>query len=419
MQAASPGIGPDAVLFIPGVGERDSADEAALGFCNKLAAALDQDAKTARAFFKVTSGVEQARKELGNRRLFVCGITRVEPNGNEQRVLDVYKLDYRDLLVADYERRSSLFRVLITGLEALKGAGRIARAALFSKGVDGKRLLQVLIALLLWLLLVVYFALLLVSVMLLLFEGLKYLAGSQTGLGGVLGKVLSSVPYQKTLSFFALTSTLITTVVPSRWRQELTGMGANYVRLSAYLSTSHQRAALLGRFYALLEHVAEKDPGYARVHVMSYSFGSILALDALFPPATQTSHSLPRLSAVDKLVTVGCPFDFVRALWPRYFTDRSAASPAPKSWLNVYTPVDALGSNFRDDDQEQDATVSLADRVPANLVYESRHLGWLDSLSFIALRSHGIYFKPDADPEDQGCLREAVAVAFAGEPILA
>jgi hypothetical protein len=419
MQPASPGTGPDAVLFIPGVGEKDSADEAALGFCNKLASALDQDAKTARAFFRVTSRVEQARKELGNRRLFVCGISRVEPNGDEQPVLDIYKLDYRDLLVADYERRSSFGRALITGLEALKGAGRIARAALFSKGVDGKRLLQVLIALLLWLLLVAYFALLLASLTLLVFEGLKQLADGNTEVGGALGRVVEALPHQEALSTVVLASTLITTVIPSRWRQELTGMGANYVRLCTYLSISHQRAALLGRFYALLEHVAEKEPGYARVHVMSYSFGSILALDALFPPATQKSLALPRLSTVDKLVTVGCPFDFVRALWPRYFTDRSAASAAPKSWLNVYTPVDALGSNFRDDNQEQDATVPLADRVPANLVYESRHLGWLDSLSFIALRSHGIYFKPDADPEDQGCLRETVAVAFAGEPILA
>ena len=44
--------------------------------------------------------------------------------------------------------------------------------------------------------------------------------------------------------------------------------------------------------------------------------------------------------------------------------------------------------------------------------------GLLDALSFLAIRSHGIYWKSDNDPLDQGCLRDTMAVAFSQEPIL-
>jgi hypothetical protein len=187
--------------------------------------------------------------------------------------------------------------------------------------------------------------------------------------------------------------------------------------MSAYLTINHQRSATLGRFHSTLEHIVEK-AHYQHVHLLAYSFGSIVALDALFPPTSNSKIAYPRFSCISKLITIGCPFDFVRQLWPQYFDNRQAASSAPTYWLNVYTPPDALGSNFRDDELNQPATVQLGNKAPENLTYERGDYGLLDAMSFLALRTHGIYWKQDEDIQDQGCLREAIAVAFSGEPIL-
>jgi hypothetical protein len=399
----------DAVLFLPGIGEYEGSDEAALVFAARVAASLDHGAQTARAVFRVKSRVEEARKEVGDHRFLVCQVIRVEPDAVERAVLDIYKLDYHSILVSDYEQRSSLARAAITAIEAVKGLFRIAAALGRGKGLGTRRLLQVLIAFFMWVLLSGYFLLLLASIVAVIANWWNLAPLTDTWLARLLSRAIPPL---------VLFMTVLTAMIPGKWKSELVRTGANYVRMCTYLSVSDQRTAVLGRFHALLEHIAEKEPAYRRTHIMAYSFGSIVALDALFPPAAHRAARFPRLASVEKLISVGCPFDFIRALWPRYFEGRLSAADAPKSWLNVYTPPDALGSNFRDDDFDREATVLLGGRVPDNLVYNRSSYGLLDALTLLALRAHGMYWKRDNDIQDQGCLRETVSVAFDGEPIL-
>jgi len=413
----------DALLFLPGVGQVAGSDETTLAFAARIASALDHGSLTPRAIFRVKSRVEQARHEVGEHRFLVCQILRVDPDGSERPVLDVYKLDYQNILVKDYEQQSSFRRATVTAFEAGRGALRILGALRRSKAMSARRLLQVLTAFFMWILLSVYFLLLLASLLAVLSVGLESVLelnrdATAPGAGTVLTAVAS---FSAWLSGIAILVTVFTSFVPERWKTELVGMGASYVRMNAYLSVNQQRSAILGRFHALLEHIAEKEVPYRRTHVVAYSFGSVVALDALFPPDNFSKIPLnaPRLEAIDKLVTIGCPFDFIRALWPRYFENRVTVSGAPRAWFNVYTPADAFGSNFRDDDTLGEATVSLAEKSPSNLVYEQSKYGVLDALSFVALRAHGMYFAPDGDHLDQGCLRETIAAAFSGEPILA
>jgi hypothetical protein len=53
---------------------------------------------------------------------------------------------------------------------------------------------------------------------------------------------------------------------------------------------------------------------------------------------------------VDKFVTIGCPFDYVRAFWKDYYTDRALPGAGPARWVNVYARRDIFGSNFHDGD---------------------------------------------------------------------
>lgn len=107
-----------------------------------------------------------------------------------------------------------------------------------------------------------------------------------------------------------------------------------------YLSFTDRRAEITGLVDARLEEVMESGP-YERYLVIGYSFGTIVAFDA-FCPASEVRAR--RLDRVDTLVTIAAPYDFILTYWPRYFADRLHAPPA--QWLNIYSPVDLLGTCF-------------------------------------------------------------------------
>src|SRR5687768_8746252 len=83
----------EAMLYLPGVGQYDGSDEAALVFAARVAGALDHGSATPGAVFRVKSRVEEGRQEAGPNRYLVCQINRIEPTGEDTPVLDIYKLD--------------------------------------------------------------------------------------------------------------------------------------------------------------------------------------------------------------------------------------------------------------------------------------------------------------------------------------
>jgi hypothetical protein len=181
---------------------------------------------------------------------------------------------------------------------------------------------------------------------------------------------------------------------------------AQYICARDYLALAERKAAIVGQLNELLEHIAEKPTAYRRLHLVAYSFGSIVALDAVFP-------NIPpgrRLAKIDTLVTIGCPFDLVRTYWPTYFKGRMKPPDAPKVWLNIYSPLDVLGSNFRDDQKHADAGVGVEidgriDRqgeavMPLNLRFgrgvDLPDLALTDLFLMVGLRAHTSYL---GDPE--------------------
>lgn len=113
-----------------------------------------------------------------------------------------------------------------------------------------------------------------------------------------------------------------------------------------YLDRGEDRGSeLRGQLVALLEQLAQRERPYEQIDVLAYSFGSIGAIDALFPFVQSPP---PRLATIDRLVTIACPLDFVRSYWPDYFTKRFSIPGRPAQWVNFYAPSDVLASNFQD-----------------------------------------------------------------------
>ena len=102
-------------------------------------------------------------------------------------------------------------------------------------------------------------------------------------------------------------------------RAALTAGAVNYLAQVHYIRLGDRQDAVVGRLTRVLEEVAERG-GYRRIHLLGYSFGSVVAIDALFPPERRPT---PRFSRIDTLVTIGCPFDLLRSPWPDYFNKRA------------------------------------------------------------------------------------------------
>ncbi len=115
------------------------------------------------------------------------------------------------------------------------------------------------------------------------------------------------------------------------------------------MSVGDRAGALSGQFSQLLDYIAEKEAktqsSYDNVHVIAFSFGTIVTLDAVFPYSTLSK----RTRRINTLVTIGCPFDFIRTYWPTYFECRVGWPDVPHKWVNIYTPADVLGSDFKDE----------------------------------------------------------------------
>jgi hypothetical protein len=138
-------------------------------------------------------------------------------------------------------------------------------------------------------------------------------------------------------------------------RDVLSKAGPAVSTATSYLAAGQRRGDIVGGLGEMLEYLEEEGASgvdYGKVHVVAYSFGSLVAIDALFQRETEVSRRFRRIGT---LITIGCPYDFVRTYWPRYFQDRYAAGAGERPrWLNVYSPLDVMGSNFIDEPTRQE-----------------------------------------------------------------
>lgn len=199
---------------------------------------------------------------------------------------------------------------------------------------------------------------------------------------------------------------------------------------TAYLSSGKRRTDLIGGLGDVLNFIDEQavdGPEYEQVHVVAYSFGSVVAIDSLFPHEGAVSRQFER---VQTLVTIGCPYDFVRTYWPKYFQNRYAVAAAARPrWINIFSPIDVLGSNFIDEpaakerrtfinaspsrrdqmrqtwDSKFDRGVELMDgttarpRLDDNITYGPGQGGTAslgEWFSFIGFRAHGMYWSRES-----------------------
>ncbi len=185
----------------------------------------------------------------------------------------------------------------------------------------------------------------------------------------------------------------------------LTKVAAEFTTIDNYIQYGEQSQIIQGNLDALIEYIVENEEN-TTIHLHTYSFGSVIALDTLFPLGNEPSANIQ--SNINLLITVGAPYEFINNYYPNFYSKRINVMSEKIEWINVYSTMDAFASNFRKDNNAGTAQYGILDRkeVPINLNYEIARREKYNLFSFITLKHitmHKSYW--DDSKSGQSCTR--------------
>ena len=185
----------------------------------------------------------------------------------------------------------------------------------------------------------------------------------------------------------------------------LTKVAAEFTTIDNYIQYGEQSQIIQGNLDALIEYIVENEENPS-IHLHTYSFGSVIALDALFPLGNEPSANIQ--NNINLLITVGAPYEFINNYYPNFYRKRINVMSEKIEWINVYSTMDAFASNFRKDNKVGEAKYGIMGRkeVPINLNYEIARREKYNIFSFLTLKHitmHQSYW--DDSKSGQSCTR--------------
>ena len=211
------------------------------------------------------------------------------------------------------------------------------------------------------------------------------------------------------LSKWVTSLTAVLVLLKPRFNDILVSLACEFVSASDYLERGSTKQTIHGQLDMLVEQIVKTEGEDTELYLHSFSFGSLVCLDYVFPYGVEPSCRLQQ--HLKGLVTIGSPIDFVKVYFPKFFTERRMTMNDKMKWINVYSLADALGSNFRHDDEEGEAAYSFDKKalVPLNVRYEvtSADINIISQFfTLYAIKSHGSYW--DVGDDGQTCFRNLI-----------
>jgi hypothetical protein len=397
----------DAVIYIPGLVDARQ-DQTAIEVARRMAAAMNRQAASGEAAFVISEGNDEPYGSFKTQMVTIARRDReiVTP------ILDLYTLDYPDLLTGAMRRRNVFRLTMSLALTLLSNLGRVLRS-LRKPGKTIREKFQFLFVILIFLVIALYMLLLIVTVAATVIDGVAALTGIQSNLmanlqnlteGNLLAAAQGFHLTPKWL-YYLQVLTIITGALGLFTKFDLTNTLASASSELAstlnYLTFGENATQINGQFSALLEHIHEKaneDLQYHQIHVVAFSFGSIVAIDSLFSIYPISD----RLNRIHTLVSIGSPFDIIRTYFPDYFVNRCAKPEIPARWFNIYESADVLGSNFLDEGKQGQSTPhgilidSGEERIPESIRFgklrKLEDYSLFEQLALVGLQSHTRYW---------------------------
>ncbi|MDT0168453.1 hypothetical protein [Pseudarthrobacter sp. BRE9] len=191
-------------------------------------------------------------------------------------------------------------------------------------------------------------------------------------------------------------------------RKKVLALADTADRLIRFTNNGKQIAdTITGRLDSAIDEL-RKTGWNGPLHLLGYSFGSLVLFEALYPRVNALLSAKP-VERVSSLVTIGCPLDLVRLFEPSY--DKSRLERKENlAWTNIFNEADIFASNLWDgsdkneritdqDDGRADqkngvAPLSIGTTKPISIRYTDETIK-LNQI-FINGRTHSSYWgKPD------------------------
>jgi pimeloyl-ACP methyl ester carboxylesterase len=196
---------------------------------------------------------------------------------------------------------------------------------------------------------------------------------------------------------FAIGATGVTTWALAKATPVIREAASRAQQMMDYAESQQQAVKAANSLGEAIDAVLEPAETTRPVFILGYSMGSLVAFDYLCPRTSQLELPDDRhADAIRALITIGSPLDFMRLYLPQY-----AASRQPRvkclSWTNVFIPADVLGSNCTDvnDHAVPDANqiVEVAGMKPTRIVqFTDEKLTWSGIRARRGFLSHGDYW---------------------------
>lgn len=313
---------PDAILFLPGFGDPWEGDMVE-GLGERFEVALKRNTSAPLDFHREVSA-KQFPHPFGTTKLVKLSVSA---RGNNQReeLAHLYVLDLSAQLIDRYWAAGTQRKAL----EILFLIARLTPKVV--KAFSRNRNLEAIIT-------SIFGALVLIMMLVgLLILGATLLLGF--GTLAQFDSTLLSGPVKWAL----LASAAVTGVLAARpqVRRFFVSFTTICLGLINYAAAGERKNVVVGSLASFLVHLTQ-DGSYKRIHVLAYSMGSLIALDALYP----AEEPIRQFKNVDTLVTIGCPAEMVQIYWPDHFNDRHKVPGSSLQWINIFYPRDIFGSNF-------------------------------------------------------------------------
>lgn len=185
------------------------------------------------------------------------------------------------------------------------------------------------------------------------------------------------------------------TALWAKCRQPLLTFRLQMHRVLRYLRDERHQVTVTQTLDDALDALLDQRPK-ATVHVLGYSFGSLVLYDALFPK-DGTPDRIGR--AVRSLATVGFLHDALMLYAPERF-ERRAPRTEGLVWRNVFIPSDVLGSNLHTSNDTEAKPATVSGVAVDSRRYTDERPKWWDVLGARGFRMHGGYWD---DPDSASC----------------
>lgn len=377
-------------IYIPGLGH-EQLDISVKAYAQRMTKAIDEQNSNASNTYRIESS-DREYDGSGN----VADVVSIfEINqGNEIEIYRFFEFKYGSFLTHRYRESNILLKFVTLLLVLLTRFSSVVKSIFsFRDQIDGRSKVQAFYFVIMYVLLACYLVFLIPSLLTFVasFIDKSYIPAS------VYNLIKDSEVYANGLIASFAGFMLLT----SNSKNIFSDMAIEYLGANQYLSVGTNKLLIMGKLNRLIEVISEEDKDVT-IEVHAYSFGSVLAIDAIFPYTTEPSERIKK--NITKLVTIGCPFNFIDIYWSNYFSDRKYTELSLTKWQNINSDLDVLSTRFDAFPVKRKAFISSdqfwekfsAVDITYNMV-NPKQVSYIQMFLFYGLKAHSNYWDKHVD----------------------